>query len=1542
MTKQGRSSSSKKGTLQNIFSDISPDEVLDTVDAGDETQLRFRYQHAYGVILLLAALSGRKPYTVLWCEHHEDLLSQRNDRSFEAYQIKTRRDGLWNLSDEPLKNSIKRFVEVDQRFPEKIKEFFFVSNAHYENSSAKNKAGRSPEKFLQAVKQAISLNDLIPPFNTTFEELRLYCRCESLSLLNVLKKLDFIVGPSLDSFEAEIAQDHLSAIPECYDLSAIALKQLLDELIAKVSKASSLSISDPARHWYGLNKGDQNSPTLQAKRLATESIISFIRENRPRLLDLTKDVPILSRRLKETLDLYLTQSFEDDRVAKLDQAGETDPERSTLLHQVFVDLELKPRSDQPRPPRYPKKEQLSLFTESEQSLEIAVAMGEKPLSAMGCFLKEVSSKIVVIGGPGQGKSTLGQYLAQVHRAILLKCEKELYRDIAGDLVPPRIFQPKTVRLPFRIVLKYFAQWLADGPVFATVEAYIAEQINKGASRPREVDATTVQQILKVHPTLLILDGLDEVTEQTLSNQMLTCIEQFLARVEQLGTDMQVIATSRPTSYKDQFTPKLFWHLELQPMSVEKVREYAACWIHLKEQIEEEQRRIQETLEECLRESHSRSLLTTPLQVTIILLVIKDGGRPPSQREELFQQYWATILRREKSKAKDMIRTEDTVLFGLHAYLGYLLHRNAVGKNVRSLFRIDDFEQIVRDFLQLDDRISPAEEIQQRAAHMVHEARTRLVLLVEPEPGFFGFELRSLQEFFAGAYLVQKARNTQQRYDRLKAIAYSEHWRNVTLFCAGRIVRDFSGEAANILESVCRPIDRELPDTYLRRGAWLALDIAADGIFTTNNRNLQYSALEIALTVLHTGVTSQGQSHLKAALQRLSLEDRRDILSKLFRQKLTSLPPSCLIPALETCSHFIESQQDIIQALEVLLSTNKQEYILKAFDIGFQCKVNPRWLAQQLKNYWSFWFNRQEDLERWWAQNRLYFQKVLLALPLTKDWASKLMDCLLTSPIYPRDSHRSDLKLMENPGTYSEQIVVLLQCLDVIKNRDYPHFLSRISIELGGIKPLRTRLPDTEQNPKGDAGTFTNSGLLAILDQLMKRTDLMPQLRTCLWALYWQMHEPTEPLVTIFLAESKAWSKDQSLSKFLQRNSIYSWPLLALALESQMNDNQHAIDLLRPYLNASGEVSICQQVEAALQRGLDRLSYEEQFAAVLCNYFAAQQFPEIASTAEMLGVDSDRLVRRYISLTVYGNFDLSSATIKIIFSNLEKSITQSQQLEISWWFLEHMKWRLDHETTRQGKQLLDILVANLSQQPAMIQSTTFLFLKLLSYDTTPLLLAPIILSYLSNEEYPMSIPMWVLADSLFDISKEHLTRLANFATHEDAKVQQGAITLWADSIEFLISRYFLSKQPSELKILRSLSFDWKFILSLIKSIDIAQRKRAIILLTYSHFPIKETQYFTELQSVIAQVEDRSEIAAWSLFLRNVPVSKPEKKAWQKLLETLLDTPQNYSPDILMAAMARYTELEGVTGPEIKDEHALDLPVLASSKRERTGKSKEGVK
>ena len=66
-------------------------DVYDGDDPGDETQRNFRYQHAYGVLLLAACLSGQRHYTALWCEHHEDYLTEIGDGSFDAWQIKTRR-----------------------------------------------------------------------------------------------------------------------------------------------------------------------------------------------------------------------------------------------------------------------------------------------------------------------------------------------------------------------------------------------------------------------------------------------------------------------------------------------------------------------------------------------------------------------------------------------------------------------------------------------------------------------------------------------------------------------------------------------------------------------------------------------------------------------------------------------------------------------------------------------------------------------------------------------------------------------------------------------------------------------------------------------------------------------------------------------------------------------------------------------------------------------------------------------------------------------------------------------------------------------------------------------------------------------------------------------------------------------------------------------------------------------------------------------------------------------------------------------------------
>src|SRR4030095_1827192 len=126
-----------------------------------------------------------------------------------------------------------------------------------------------------------------------------------------------------------------------------------------------------------------------------------------------------------------------------------------------------------------------------------------------------------------------------------------------------------------------------------------------------------QDILCTYPSLMIFDGLDEVIESDLRDKLLAQVEAFLERAEQLGANLQVFATSRPTGYSEQFDPEQFLHLELQPMSKARVRDYAQLWVRTKGLVEEEQRRVLDTQEECVQEEHTRSLLTTPLQVTIV-------------------------------------------------------------------------------------------------------------------------------------------------------------------------------------------------------------------------------------------------------------------------------------------------------------------------------------------------------------------------------------------------------------------------------------------------------------------------------------------------------------------------------------------------------------------------------------------------------------------------------------------------------------------------------------------------------------------------------------------------------------------------------------------------------------------------------------------------------------------------------------------------------------------------------------------------------------
>ncbi|MGO9752065.1 MAG: hypothetical protein ACLP22_11255 [Solirubrobacteraceae bacterium] len=138
--------------------------------------------------------------------------------------------------------------------------------------------------------------------------------------------------------------------------------------------------------------------------------------------------------------LYISTDYKNDSYAQLDQAADVGSQ-SVPLARIFVDLDVV--RDKAR--KAPRQSVADSWAE--------IADGEGRLPAIPLVLGERVRRVVFIGGPGQGKSTLGQFAAQVHRAALL-------RRLPETLGTQVDWTPVIPRIPFRIVLRDYAQWIA--------------------------------------------------------------------------------------------------------------------------------------------------------------------------------------------------------------------------------------------------------------------------------------------------------------------------------------------------------------------------------------------------------------------------------------------------------------------------------------------------------------------------------------------------------------------------------------------------------------------------------------------------------------------------------------------------------------------------------------------------------------------------------------------------------------------------------------------------------------------------------------------------------------------------------------------------------------------------------------------------------------------------------------------------------------------------------------------------------------------------
>jgi hypothetical protein len=202
-------------------------------------------------------------------------------------------------------------------------------------------------------------------------------------------------------------------------------------------------------------------------------------------------------------------------------------------------------------------------------------------------------------------------------------------------------------------------------------------------------------------------------------------------------------------------------------------------------------KVAERMRDAARDPVTVRLMETPLQVTIMSLIVEKYPTLPPDRFTLFSLYYRTVSDREVAKdipeARFLARHRGQI-DRLHEQVGLILQTDSESADgadahmsLPALQRLACERLLARGF-SVDDASATA-------AAILKAATTRLVLLVPRDAGV-GFDIRTLQELMAARAIIEG--DDTQVIARLRRIAHHPHWRNTWLLAIGALLEIFNG------------------------------------------------------------------------------------------------------------------------------------------------------------------------------------------------------------------------------------------------------------------------------------------------------------------------------------------------------------------------------------------------------------------------------------------------------------------------------------------------------------------------------------------------------------------------------------------------------------------------------------------------------------------------------------------------------------------------------------------------------------------------------
>ncbi|MBS4754042.1 hypothetical protein KG112_14605 [Nocardioides sp. zg-ZUI104] len=455
---------------------------------------------------------------------------------------------------------------------------------------------------------------------------------------------------------------------------------------------------------------------------------------------------------------------------------------------------------------------------------------------------------LVLGAPGQGKSTLTQYLCQSLRARFVS--EDVDKDGLLDL------NDRDIRFPVRVELGMYTAWYEGEDVFdedeprhrrktlktGSIESFLAEVFARAAG-DSSLDAKVVDDLLKLVPTVLVFDGLDEVGNLDARKRAVKELERFCSAARAYSSQPLIIVTSRPNA-NDLPEPSRdrFDVLSLEPFTDAQIQVYMRKWCAANDIKGAASRHVRKAFRARAQEAYIGELAANPMQLTILLdLLNRDGKAAPTQRTDLYDSYVELLLIREANKHPTSVKNHKDELRDIVPFLGWYIQSRSEDEGLSGRMSKLQIQRAMEHFQNTYDKSTTVVD------ELLAAASDRLWALTSKEQDTYEFDIQSLREYFAAQFLYRFAGEENPSFNKvdvLRELLRRPFWFNTARFYGGNAdTTHLYVIAGGIEEALAANPDRQ---TII--ASWTLL---TDGVFRGRPRQAQ-QVLEALTADEHLG------------------------------------------------------------------------------------------------------------------------------------------------------------------------------------------------------------------------------------------------------------------------------------------------------------------------------------------------------------------------------------------------------------------------------------------------------------------------------------------------------------------------------------------------------------------------------------------------------------------------------------------------------------------------------------------------------------------